>query len=257
MKIATWNVNSIRVRTERVIPWLDQHAPDVLLMQETKVEDDKFPHEEFQRAGYQVATHGQRTYNGVAIATRGLDLTEVERGFGDGVEDEQARFIAGTVRGVRVMSAYIPNGKSVEHEDYQFKLQWLKRLRGYLERTTDPNSPVALGGDFNVAMDDRDVHDPVAWHGENLCSEPERTALCDVLGWGLVDAFRERVEDAGFFSWWDYRMLGFPKNRGLRIDYVFVTKPLQTRLRDAFIDREARKGKKPSDHAPVVIEVAD
>ncbi len=257
MKIATWNVNSIRARAERVIPWLEQHAPDVLLMQETKVEDDKFPHGEFERVGYRVAVHGQRTYNGVAIATRGHDVTEVERGFGDDVEDDQARFIAGTVCGVRLMSAYVPNGKSVEHEDYQFKLQWLRRLRGYLDRTTDAGTSVALGGDFNVAMDDRDVHDPVAWEGENLCSEPERTALRGVLDWGLADAFRELVQDAGFFSWWDYRMLAFPKNRGLRIDYVFVTESLRARLLDAFIDRDARKGKKPSDHAPVVIEVAD
>ena len=154
------------------------------------------------------------------------------------------------------MSAYIPNGKSVEHDDYQFKLEWLRRLRAYLDRG-DAAQPVALGGDFNVAMDERDIHDPVAWEGENLCSEPERAEMANVLDWGLADTFRDKVPDAGFYSWWDYRMLGFPKNRGLRIDYVFVTDALRGRLTNAFIDRNARKGTKPSDHAPVVAEFSE
>ena len=254
MKIATWNVNSIRTRLERVIPWLEQHAPDVLLMQETKVEDEKFPVADLEAAGYRVAFHGQKTYNGVAICAR-EPIADVRLGFGDGGDDSQARFIAGTVRGVRVMSAYVPNGKAVGHDDYQFKLAWLGRLRRYLDANAASTDELVLAGDFNVARDDRDVHDPAAWEGENLASEPERRAVDNVLAWGLCDAFRELQPEPGFYSWWDYRMLGFAKNRGLRIDYAFITPPVRERLVHASIDRNARKGNKPSDHAPVIIEL--
>jgi len=255
MKIATWNVNSIRSRLHRVVPWLEEHQPDVLCMQETKVQDDKFPTAEIEAAGYEIAFHGQKTYNGVAICSRYGAVEDPAPGFGDGGDDSQARFIAGTVSGVRIMSAYIPNGKTVGHEDYRFKLEWLGRLRRYLDANADPTQQVVVCGDFNVTRDDRDVHDPQAWEGENLCSEPERTALRAVLDWGLVDAFRELHPEPGLYSWWDYRMLGFPKNRGLRIDYLFVSAPVRERLVRSSIDRNARKGMKPSDHAPVVIEL--
>jgi exodeoxyribonuclease-3 len=249
MKIASWNVNSIRMRLERVVAWLGQHAPDVLCMQETKVEDDKFPVDAFESAGYRVAFAGQKSYSGVAIAAR-EPIAGVARGWAD-----DARVIAGTVRGVRIASVYVPNGKHVEHEDFAAKLAWLGRLRRWLDDTAQPAQPFALCGDFNVARDDRDVHDPAAWEGQNMCSAPERAALENVLAWGLRDAFRELHPEPGFYSWWDYRMLGFPKNRGLRIDYAFVTQPLRERLVAASIDRNARKGSKPSDHAPVVIEL--
>ncbi len=172
MKIATWNVNSIRSRLHRVIPWLEEHQPDVLCMQETKVEDEKFPTEELEAAGYTIAFHGQKTYNGVAICARDVAVEDLLPGFGDGGDDSQARFLAGTVSGVRIMTAYIPNGKTVGHEDYRFKLEWLGRLRRYLDAHADPTQQIVLCGDFNVTRDDRDVHDPVAWEGENLCSEP-------------------------------------------------------------------------------------
>jgi len=256
MKIATWNVNSVRSRLHRVIPWLAEHTPDVLCMQETKVEDDKFPREEFEQAGYRLATHGQKTYNGVALVAR-AEISDVARGFEDGDDDGGARFIAGTVGGVRVMSAYIPNGKHVEHDAYQFKLGWLERMRAYLDRHHTPADALALCGDFNVTFDDRDVHDPAAWVDQNLCSEPERERLRALMDWGLSDPLRALHEQPGLYSWWDYRRLGFPKNRGLRIDYTFVSSGLQERATAAFIDRDARKGTKPSDHAPVIVELAD
>ena len=255
MKLASWNVNSIRSRMERVLPWLEEHAPDALCLQETKVEDDKFPRDELEAAGYQLAVFGQKTYNGVAIAARS-EITDVARGFEDGDDDGGARFIAGTVMGVRVMSAYIPNGKHVEHDDYQFKLGWLERLRAYLAARHSPDDALVLCGDFNVTTDDRDVHDPAAWEGENLCSEPERERLRGLLEWGLIDPLRLLHDEPGIYSWWDYRMLGFPKNRGLRIDYTFVSRGLRERVGAAYVDRNARKGTKPSDHAPVIVELS-
>jgi exodeoxyribonuclease-3 len=257
MKIATWNVNSIRARLDRVAAWLDQHRPDVLCMQETKVEDEEFPEEPFQLAGYRLAIHGQRTYNGVAIAARSA-LGDIVRGIDDGgTFDAEARAITATVAGIRVISAYVPNGKAVGDDKYRFKLAWLARLRRYLDDRCDPSQPLVLCGDFNIAPDDRDVHDPVAWQGKNLCSQPERDALAALRAWGLRDAFRELHPEPGFFSWWDYRMLGFQKNRGLRIDYHLVSDPVMTRVCGVAIDREARKGKQPSDHAPVVMTLSE
>jgi len=256
MKIATWNVNSIRMRLERVLPWLEQHRPDVLCMQETKVEDELFPVEELARLGYRVVAHGQKTYNGVALVAR-QDIAEVARGLGDGGDDAQARLIAGNVRGVRVVSVYVPNGGTVGSDKYAFKLDWLRRLRAYLETRCDPGQPLVVAGDFNVAPEDRDVHDPTAWAGEILCSEPEREGLRQVAAWGLTDAFRRLHPEPGFFTWWDYRMLGFAKGRGLRIDHMYVTAPLLERCTDVAIDREARKGKQPSDHAPVVLTLRE
>jgi len=255
MKIATWNVNSIRARKERAWAWLDQHSPEVVCLQETKVVDDAFPLEELREHGYEAVIHGQKTYNGVAILSR-LPLADEAKGFGDDVADEQARLIAATVAGIRVISAYVPNGKEVGHEKYEYKLAWLERLHSYLERNCDPSQPVVLCGDFNVAPDDRDVWDPALWAGGILCSDAERAALQKIVDWGLTDAFRQHHQEGGLYSWWDYRQLGFPKGRGLRIDFAFISQPLIDRCTEAVIDREARKGKQPSDHAPVVITLA-
>jgi exodeoxyribonuclease III len=251
MKIATWNVNSIRARRERVLGWLDAQRPEVLCMQETKVVDDDFPVAELRERGYHCALHGQKTYNGVAIAAL-EPLADVRRGFGDGGDDDQSRLIAASVGGVRVLSAYVPNGQSVGSDKYLYKLEWMARLRAHLERTYDPAAPLALVGDFNVAPEDRDVYDPVLWEGRVLCSDAERRALAAVVDWGLSDAIRLHHDEPGLYTWWDYRQLAFPKKRGLRIDHIYLTAPLAARCTDAFVDREARKGKLPSDHAPVL-----
>jgi exodeoxyribonuclease III len=251
LSIATWNVNSIRARQERVLAWLVTHQPDVLCLQETKVTDDTFPVDALRDIGYQAAIHGQKTYNGVALISK-EPVVDVVRGFDDGRDDEQARFIGGSIAGVRVFSAYIPNGGSVASEKYQYKLEWLARLRAFLDRNEEAGAAVVLCGDWNVAPDDRDVHDPNLWEGELLCTEPERKALQRIVDWGLRDTFRLHCEEAGKFSWWDYRMLGFPKNRGLRIDHIYATESLALRCRSSEIHRDERKGKGASDHAPVV-----
>lgn len=250
MHVATWNVNSIRAREERVLGWLEATKPDVLCLQELKVPDDKFPREAVEALGYQVETHGQRTYNGVAILAR-APLADVVRGFGDDDADDHARFIAATTLGVRVMCAYVPNGHTPDSPKFQYKLRWFERLGAHLARTLDPASPALLCGDFNVAPTDLDVHDPVAWQGQVLCTPEERAALARVLEGRLIDVVRRLHPDERIYSWWDYRQLAFPKNRGLRIDHIVATPPLVARLTGAGIDREARKGKQPSDHAPV------
>jgi len=289
MKVATWNVNSIRARRERVLAWLAANEPDVLCLQELKTEEADFPGEEFRALGYEAAVCGQRTYNGVAILARGA-LRDVERGFGDGTDDPQARFVAATVmaagtagapgtgvagapgearapravgapgeaaRGVRVMSAYVPNGEAVGSEKFAYKLAWCERLVAHLRARVDLRGETVLAGDFNVAPAPIDVHDPAAWEGHVLYSEAERAAFAAIVGVGLVDIVRRLNPTAPMFSWWDYRMLAFPKNRGLRIDHVLVSPALAARAQSAYVDRAARKGKLPSDHAPVVVEFAE
>jgi exodeoxyribonuclease-3 len=256
MKIATWNVNSIRARLERVLAWVDAARPDVLCLQETKVEDAAFPVEPFAARGYHVALAGQRTYNGVAILSR-PEPADVARGLDDGEDDPQARLIAATVDGVRVLCAYAPNGEAPDSEKFPYKLRWLGRLRRYLDGRADPGRPLALCGDFNVAPEARDVCDPEAWSASTLYHPQARGALAEVAAFGLVDVFRQHHAEPGFYSWWDYRMLAFPKNQGLRIDHVLATRPLAERSASAAIDREERKGKQPSDHAPVVVEFRD
>ncbi len=256
MRIATWNVNSIRVRETRVKGWLEQARPDVLCLQEIKVDNAGFPGLTFEALGYQVVVHGQRTYNGVAIATRG-EPTEVVTGFGDGGDDDHARFVVATVAGVRIASVYVPNGQAVGTDKYAYKLTWLARLRRWLDTQADPGRPLALCGDWNVAPDDRDVHDPARWDGAILCSEPERAALREVAGWGLTDAYRAHHPDGRAYSWWDYRGVSFFKDQGLRIDAILASPPLAARLTACTIDREARKGRDASDHAPVVADFSD
>ena len=251
MKIATWNVNSIRARRERLLSWLLAQKPDVVCLQETKVRDEDFPSLDLRGAGYHSASHGQKTYNGVAILS--LETPEdVESGLGGEVDDPQARAISARVGGVRVVSVYVPNGREVGSEAYDYKLEWLRRLRAFLDRGHTPSEPVVVCGDFNVAPEARDVADPPAWEGSVLFHPEVREALQDVLSWGLTDVFRQHHDEAGLYSWWDYRMLAFPKNKGLRIDHIFASQPLASRCTAAFIDRNERKGKQPSDHAPVV-----
>lgn len=250
MLIASWNCNSIRARLERLLAWLQKHSPDVLCLQELKCLEEHFPHEELKAAGYQAAVFGQKTYNGVAILSR-EPATEIVKGLSDGVADPQSRLIAATVRGVRILSAYAPNGQSLDSEAYFYKLEWFARLRNYLDARHKPDQPLVLCGDLNVAPEPIDTHDPALWEGQVLFSQKERAALKHVAAFGLVDTFRLHHPEGGRFSWWDYRALGFPKNHGLRIDHLWATQPLASRCAMAEIDREERKGKLPSDHAPV------
>lgn len=251
MLIATWNVNSIRARLDRLVAFLGRSAPDVVCLQELKVPDGDFPFEAVRAAGYHAAVHGQRTYNGVAILSR-VEAGAVQAGLGDGEADDQARLIAATVAGVRVISAYGPNGQVVGSDKWAYKLAWLARLRGWLERTAQPDQPLVLCGDFNVAPEDRDAARPEEWRDSVLCHDDARRALRQVTSWGLVDTLRLHDEGPGPFTWWDYRMLAFPKGNGLRIDHIFATPPLAARCASTSVDRDERKGKLPSDHAPVL-----
>jgi exodeoxyribonuclease-3 len=255
MKVFTWNINSVRARTERLTAWLQSRQPDVVCLQELKCLDDEFPQLEVKAAGYDAVTHGQKTYNGVAILAK-EPPTDVVRGLSDGVDDPQSRVIAATVGGVRIISVYAPNGQEIGSPAYQYKLEWFGRLRRYLDGREKPDARLVICGDWNVAPEPIDVHDPALWEGQTLFSPPEREALASVRGFGLVDTFRKHHPEPGRYSWWDYRQLAFPKNHGLRIDHVYATAPLAELCTSADIDREARKGKLPSDHAPVWAEFA-
>jgi len=252
--IATWNVNSIRARLERLLAWLDRTEPDIVCLQELKVADGDFPIAEVEAAGYRAVYHGQRTYNGVAILSR-TEATAVRVGLADGVEDDEARLIGATVDGLRIVSAYVPNGKTVGSDKWTYKLEWLGRLERHLAEYYRPAEPLVLCGDFNVAPEDRDVARPDEWRDSVLCHADGRAALARIGRWGLVDTVRLLDPGPGPFTWWDYRMLGFPKGNGLRIDHLFVTEPLVAPCVRAWVDRDQRKGKLPSDHAPVLIEL--
>ena len=251
MRIATWNVNSIRARQDRLLAWLAKQAPDVLCLQETKVEDAGFPFEALRSAGYYAVVHGQRTYNGVAILAR-EEPREVVAGLGDGADDAQARLLSARVAGLRVLSVYVPNGDTVGSEKWRYKLEWLRRLRARLDAHHTAGEPLLVCGDLNVARDEGDVAHPDRW-AESVLFHPEaRAALEHVRSFGLVDVFRQIHPEGGIYSWWDYRMLAFPKNDGLRIDHLLATQGLAGRCTDARVDRDERKGKGASDHAPVV-----
>ena len=252
MRIATWNVNSLTVRLPRVEEWLLSQSPDVLCLQETKQADTKFPFEALRNAGYESVHHGEGRWNGVAIVSR-VGLDDVAAGFGTSEDELGARIIAATCGGVRVMSCYVPNGRSLDSEHYQAKLLWLERLRVIL--AAEPaDAPVAVLGDFNIAPTDDDVWDTEALEGMTHVSQPERTALQALETLGFEDVFRRFHPDGGIFSWWDYRDGSFHKGHGMRIDLALTSAVLSARAKGAFVDREARKGVKPSDHAPVVID---
>lgn len=251
VKIATWNVNSVRARLERLLAWLQRAQPDIVCLQELKAKEDAFPYEAIRQAGYHAAVYGQRTFNGVGILSR-VEPQDVRRGMGDDVEDSHARFLAARIGEIRVLSAYVPNGQVVGSQQYAYKLDWLRRLRAFLEKHFTAETPLVLCGDFNVARDALDVANPAAWEESVLFHPTSRAALEELLSWGLVDVHRQHHPEGGLYSWWDYRMLAFPKNDGLRLDYVFATQPLALRSTSTEIDRQERKGEKPSDHAPVV-----
>ncbi len=255
MQVVSWNVNSIRSRLERVVEWVDYNQPDALCLQETKVTDDIFPFDALEEIGYGAEVYGQKTYNGVAILTQEI-CEDVRRGFDDGEdEDPQARIIRATVGGVRVVNIYVPNGKAVGDEKYDYKLGWLDRLHAMLVDQEDLDGPLVLLGDFNIAPADIDVHDPERWRGRILFSEAEHAALAALMDLGLVDTFRQHHPDEeGAFSWWDYRQLAFQKRKGLRIDLVLATSSLSERSLACVIDKDARRGKGASDHAPVVAD---
>jgi exodeoxyribonuclease III len=251
VKVATYNVNSIRARLARLLDWLGREQPDVVCLQELKVSEDEFPRLEIEAAGWHAAVHGQRTYNGVAILSR-APLDNVTRGLSDGVEDSEARALSACVSGVRVVSVYVPNGQVVGSDKWTYKLAWMRRLRAYLERTAQLAESLVICGDFNVAPEDRDVARPDEWKDTVLTHEAARAHLREIVAWGLTDAIRLHHSGDGPYTWWDYRMLGFAKKNGLRIDHIFATRPMAERCREAYVVRDERKGKQPSDHAPVV-----
>jgi exodeoxyribonuclease-3 len=253
MKIASWNVNSLKVRLPQVLEWLASQQPDVLCLQETKQEDKNFPLAELNAAGYQCRFSGQKTYNGVAILSKHA-LQEPIVGIPD-FADEQKRVLAATVNGVRIVDVYIPNGQSVDSDKYQYKLAWLQALTAWLASELKTYPKLALLGDYNIAPEDRDVHDPAAWTGQVLCSEPERAAFQALQALGLQDSFRLFEQPEKAFSWWDYRMNAFRRNMGLRIDHILLSAPLAATCKAAQIDKEARKAERPSDHAPVLAEL--
>jgi exodeoxyribonuclease-3 len=281
VRIATWNVNSLKARLPRVEEWLAQRAPDVLLMQETKLADEAAPDMPFGMAGYQLLHHGEGRWNGVAIASR-VGIEDVVTNFGDGpvrrspgpesgsasaaeataaeaslAPGDEARMVSAVCGGVRVVSIYGPNGRALDTPFYRAKLAWFDRLARWLRETQDPAEPLVIGGDYNVAPEDADVYDPAFFAGSTHVSPAERAAMAALREWGLVDAYRLHHPEPGKFSWWDYRAGNFHKGLGMRIDHLYVTRPVADRCIAAEIDRDARKGHLPSDHAPVYIDLAD
>jgi len=251
MQVATWNVNSLAVRLPQLLAWLAEHPVDALVLQETKLTDDKFPCAEIEAAGYHVVFHGQKTYNGVALLSRGGPATDVVRNI-PGLDDEQARVIAGTVAGVRVVGGYFPNGQAPDSDKFVYKMRWLDALHDWLAAELAAHPALVLMGDFNIAPDDRDVYDPVAWAGQIHCTPEERAQFQRLVALGLADAFRLFEQPPKLYSWWDYRQMGFRLNRGLRIDHVLLSAPLAAACRACSIDKAPRKLERPSDHAPVI-----
>lgn len=250
-QFATWNVNSLSIRLPQVLDWLAAHPVDALVLQETKLTDDKFPTSDFGAAGWQVQWFGQKTYNGVALISREPASAVVKNI--PGLADEQARVIAGTVGGVRVIGGYFPNGQAPDSDKFVYKMGWLDALRRWLATELQAHEQLVLMGDFNIAPEDRDVYDPVAWAGQIHCTAEERAQFQQLLGLGLTDAFRLFEQPAKSWSWWDYRNLAFRKNQGLRIDHILVSDALKARVTACEIDKLPRKHERPSDHAPVVV----
>ena len=252
LKIASWNVNSLNVRLPHVLAWCDVARPDILALQETKLTDDRFPVEALLEAGYHSVYSGQKTYNGVAILSREPatdSVTDI-----DGLDDPQRRILAATIGDVRIIDLYVVNGSEVGSEKYAYKLHWLKQVNRWIADEMQKFDKVIVLGDFNIAPEDRDVHDPESWHEKILCSKPERQALQKMLGFGLSDTFRLFEQEENTWSWWDYRMAAFRRNMGLRIDLVLASKVLTENCSASYIDKEPRRQERPSDHAPAVAE---
>lgn len=252
-KLATWNVNSLNVRLPHVLDWLRDNPIDVLCLQETKQEDSKFPYAELKEAGYNAIHSGQKTYNGVAILSI-HEMTEIEHGIA-GFEDEQKRVISATINGVRVICVYIVNGQAVDSEKYEYKMRWLKALNAWLTGELQKHPKLALLGDYNIAPEDRDCHDPAVWIGQILVSPAEREHFQKLLQLGLHDSFRLFEQPEKSFSWWDYRMMGFRRNFGMRIDHILVSDALKAACIATTIDKTPRKLERPSDHTPVILEL--
>ncbi len=255
MRLATWNVNSLNARMDRVTEWLELLDPDVVCLQETKLADDDFPYDVFGELGYESAHHGQGQWNGVAVLSR-VGLEDVHPDFADGDEpDRDARILWATCAGVRVASCYVPNGRSLDDPHYEYKLDWLDRLSNDLTTNYVATDRVCVVGDFNIAPDDRDVYSPKSHVGATHVSPAERERLTELAAWGLNDVFRDHHDEAGLYSWWDYRDGNFHKRKGMRIDLILATEPVRAATKRVFVDRNARKGKLPSDHAPVVADI--
>lgn len=252
-QFATWNVNSLSIHLPQVLDWLAAHPVDALVLQETKLTDDKFPTADFGAAGWQVQWFGQKTYNGVALISR-EPATDIVKNI-PGFADEQARVIAGTVGGVRVIGGYFPNGQAPGSDKFAYKMGWLDALRGWVGGQMQAHEQLVLMGDYNIAPEDRDVYDPVAWAGQIHCTPEERAQFRQLVELGLTDAFRLFEQPAKSWSWWDYRNLAFRRNQGLRIDHILVSAALKARVTACEIDRLPRKNERPSDHAPVVVTI--
>ena len=253
MKLATWNVNSLKVRLPQVLDWLASNPINVLCLQETKQQDADFPEDELMAAGYHSVFAGQKTYNGVAILSR-EEPSDVQMGI-PGFEDEQRRVIAATFGEIRVVDVYIPNGQSIDSDKYQYKLGWLEALHDWLKQELVRYPKLVLLGDYNIAPEDRDVHDPAAWAGNVLVSEPEREAFRALVSLGLKDSYRLFEQPEKTFSWWDYRMMAFRRNTGMRIDHILISEALVSQCKSCIIDKAPRKLERPSDHTPVVVEL--
>jgi exodeoxyribonuclease-3 len=254
MKIATWNVNSLKVRLPHVLKWLEENPIDVLCLQETKTQDEDFPQAELQAAGYYSVFVGQKTYNGVAILSR-EPVSEVQHGIPN-YEDEQKRVIAATLNGIRVICVYVPNGQAVDSDKYYYKLGWLIALRNWLKEELQRYPRLVVLGDHNIAPEDRDVHDPVLWQGNVLVSEAERIHFRYLIELGLSDSFRLFEQAEKSFTWWDYRMMAFRRNHGVRIDHILISQPLVAECKGCVIDKVPRKWERPSDHTPVIVELS-
>ncbi len=254
MKLATWNVNSLSVRLPQLLDWLAANPVDIIVLQETKLTDDKFPQAEIAAAGYRASWFGQKTYNGVALLSR-EESAEPMRNI-PGFDDEQARVIAGTVSGVRVIGAYFPNGQAPDSDKFVYKMRWLDALRAWVASELAAHPQLVLMGDFNIAPEDRDVYDPVAWAGQIHCTPQEREHFRQLVALGMHDAFRLFEQPPKSWSWWDYRNLAFRKNQGLRIDHILVSEALKPRVAACAIDKLPRKNERPSDHAPVIVELS-
>lgn len=255
MKLATWNVNSLKVRLSQVIDWLNANQPDILCLQETKSQNENFPYNEIMASGYQSVFTGQKTYNGVAILSKktGTEtVTEIPN-----FDDVQKRVIASTFGDLRVICIYVPNGDAVDSEKYGYKLRWLPALNDWLRNELVTYPKLALLGDFNIAPDDRDVYDPESWEGKVLCSQPERDAFGRLLDLGLTDSFRMFDQPEKSYTWWDYRMMAFRRNRGMRIDHILLSNELSKICLSCQVDKTTRKLERPSDHAPVFVEISD